>query len=221
MASKYQLESSSIYIDGTDVPHNKLGITNSEELHELERELLEEAYQVFHHELESDTLFDEAYFKALHGRTFESLYDWAGEFRHFNITKGTSRFCQGAFVESSSRKLFAELAKVDYLKNFGSSEVEFARQLAYFKCELIALHPFCELNGRITRLFFDMIALSNGYCYIDYSGITPETYINASIDCVQFADCQAMEKIIANGLKPGLTESQIQDDVEWGLHDKD
>jgi len=51
MASKYLLESSAIYIDGTDIPHNKLGITNTEELHELERELLEEAYQVFYQEL--------------------------------------------------------------------------------------------------------------------------------------------------------------------------
>ena len=38
MPSKYLLESSSIYLDGTDIPHNKLGITNSEELHELESE---------------------------------------------------------------------------------------------------------------------------------------------------------------------------------------
>lgn len=205
MASKYLLESNSIYIDGTDIPHNKLGITNTVELHELERELLEEAYQVFYNELDDDTLFDEAYFKALHGRTFEGLYDWAGEYRHFNMTKGSTRFCLGAYVESSSRKLFAELAKMSYLKNFSRSKVEFARQLAYFKCELIALHPFCELNGRITRLFFDMIALSNGYSYIDYSAITPETYINASIDCVQFADSRSMEKIITNGLKANLT----------------
>lgn len=35
MASKYLLESSAIYIDGTDIPHSKLGITNAEELHEF------------------------------------------------------------------------------------------------------------------------------------------------------------------------------------------
>lgn len=44
MASKYLLESSSIYLEGTDIPRNKPGITNTDELHELERELLEEAY---------------------------------------------------------------------------------------------------------------------------------------------------------------------------------
>jgi len=200
MASKYYLENSPIYIDGTDIPRNKAGITNSDELHELERELLEEAYQVFYDELDDNTVFDETYFKALHRRTFESLYDWAGEYRHFNMIKGATRFCQGAYVESASHKLFAEFEQANYLKNTGISKGEFVRQLAYFKCELIALHPFYELNGRITRLFFDMIALYNGYRYIDYSSIAPETYINASIQCVQFADCRAIEKIIADGL---------------------
>ena len=72
--------------------------------------------------------------------------------------------------------------------------------MAYFKCELIALHPFYELNGRVTRLFFDMLVCCNGYQYIDYSGVSPEQYIQAAIDCVQFADCMGMEKIIADGL---------------------
>jgi cell filamentation protein len=201
MASKYHLEASHIYLDDSDVPHNKLGIIDSDELHEIERELLEEAYQVFYHELSDTTVFNEAYFKALHHRTFGCLYEWAGKYRSFNMTKGTSRFCQGEFVESSSRKLFAELARDNYLTDVANSRADFVKQLAYFKCELIALHPFCELNGRVTRLFFDMIALFNGYHHIDYSHVTPEIYIKASIDCVQFANSSGMEKIIELGLK--------------------
>jgi len=201
MASKYHLENSFIYIADTDIPHNKLGIIDSEELHELERELLEEAYQVFTDELDDTMVFDEDYFKSLHRRTFESLYDWAGKYRDFNMMKGDSRFCQGAYVESYSNKLFSELAKVNYLKNTELSRAEFVQQLAYFKCELIALHPFYELNGRITRLFFDMLVRYNGYQYIDYSNISPEQYIKAAIDCVQLADCMAMERIISSGLK--------------------
>lgn len=201
MASKYRLEHSLIYIAQSDVPHNKPGITDSEELHELERELLEEAYQVFVAELEDTTIFNEAYFKSLHRRTFESLYDWAGKYRDFNMVKGNSRFCQGDYVESSSQKLFAQLAKENYLQDISKSKVEFVKKLAYFKGELIALHPFYELNGRITRLFFDMLVRYNGYQYIDYSGVSSECYINAAIACVQFAECIAMERIIMDGLK--------------------
>jgi hypothetical protein len=50
-----------------------------------------------------------------------------------------------------------------------------------------------------------MIALSNDYFYLDYSGIKPETYISASIDCVQHGDSSAMTLIIANGLTASLS----------------
>jgi len=61
----------------------------------LEKELLEESYQLLFDAMNEETVFDENYFK----------------------------------------------------------------KLAYYKCELIALHPFYELNGRVTRIFFDMILL--------------------------------------------------------------
>jgi cell filamentation protein len=201
MASKYQLKNSSIYIEGTDVPKNKLYITSSEEIHELERELLTEAYTLFYEELNEHTNFDESYFKALHRRTFEALYEWAGEYRDFNMAKGNSRFCQGAFVESESRKIFEQIKEDNYLKDLEKiTKEDFARKISHYKCELVALHPFYELNGRITRLFFDMVAAYNGYKYIDYSNITPEAYIEASMECVQFADCSKLETIIYNGL---------------------
>lgn len=201
MASKYQLKDSDFYLKGTDVPKNKLGISDSDAIHELERELLEEAYKTFYEELDEETVFDEEYFKELHRRTFEGLYRWAGEYREFNMAKGESRFCQGAYVDSSSKKIFAELKNDGYLKDCENMlKDEFVKKLAYYKCELIALHPFCELNGRITRLFFDMIAICNGYSLIDYSFVSPEDYIEASICCVQFADCTKMEKIIFDGL---------------------
>lgn len=202
MASKYRLESNSLYIGNSDVPQNKLNITDPNEIHELEKILLAEAYQVFYDELDENTIFDEEYFIGLHRRIFESLYDWAGKYRDFNMSKGESRFCQGAFVAGSSKKIFEGLRKDGYLKNYENEPIEkLASKMAYYKCELIALHPFYELNGRATRLFFDMIAVYNGYGYIDYSTVLPEKYIEASIDCVQFADCSKMEKIILDGLK--------------------
>ena len=42
MASKYSVKSSCIYLDGSDVPINKLNITQSNKIQALERELLEE-----------------------------------------------------------------------------------------------------------------------------------------------------------------------------------
>lgn len=201
MASKYQLKNNSFYYENTDVPINKFDIKDSQTIHEIERELLKEAYEIFFEELNENTLFNENYFKELHKRTFESLYNWAGTYRDFNMAKGKSRFCQGSYIESSSKKIFEELKKDNYLKNYGNkSKEEFAKKLAYYKCEINALHPFCELNGRITRMFFDMIVAFNGYKFIDYSKVTPEHYINCAIDCVQFANSDGFEQIILNGL---------------------
>ena len=201
MASKYQLESNLYYYEDSDVPHNKFDIKDIQAIHEIEKELLSEAYAIFFDELTESTVFDEAYFITLHKRTFEGLYDWAGSYRNFNMAKGDSRFCQGEFIEGSSRKIFQELKEDGYLKNFENSETElFAKKLAYYQCELIALHPFYELNGRTTRMFFDMIVAYNGYKFIDYSHVTPQDYIDAAIECVQFADCSKLEQIILLGL---------------------
>jgi len=200
MASKYQLVHSSLYINNSDVPINKLDIKDSATIHKLENDLLHEAYTIFREELTQDTIFDENYFVELHKRTFESLYEWAGKYRGFNMAKGESRFCQGAYIGDEMKKNFENMTNDTDFQQCHAKE-QLAQKIAYYKCELIAIHPFAELNGRVTRLFFDMIAFHKGYAYIDYSKITPQEYIDASIECVQFADCSSFEKIIYNGLE--------------------
>ena len=202
MASKYHLVDNNYYYDNSDVPINKFDIHDKETLHEIEKELLEDAYAIFFEELTTTIDFDEEYFKTLHRRTFESLYAWAGIYRDFNMAKGDSRFCQGAYVANASKKIFQELSQDNYLKEYEPLEKKelFAHKLAYYLCELNALHPFYELNGRVTRLFIDMIAAYNGYEFIDYSHITSQEYIQASIECVQFADASKLETILLQGL---------------------
>ncbi len=205
--SKYLFRESDIYLPGTDIPRNRLGITEAELLHEVEETLLQQAYQVFIAELQPGTRFDEAYFKSLHQRTWSSLYDWAGEYRSVDMSKGGSLFCRAGFLENESRRLFRELEQEDFLKQAADWPKEkFAERLAHFQCELIALHPFYELNGRITRLFFDLIAIYNGYGPIDYSHTLNEAadetnaYIQASIACVRAADNSLLRQIIIYGL---------------------
>lgn len=202
--SKYQFTTSDIYLPGTDIPKNRLGITEPELLHEVEETLLQQAYQIFIAECESTTRFDETYFKSLHQRTFETLYDWAGEYRIVDMSKGGSLFCRAAYLEQESKRIFRQLEEEGFLHQADGWQPEkFAERLAYYQSELIALHPFYELNGRITRLFFDLIAVANGYAPIDYSkallGQPINTYIQASIDCVQ-AKHQKLYQIILQGL---------------------
>jgi len=199
--SKYHFKNSSIYYDGTSIPRNKLNIRDASEIHELEYTLIEQTYEILTSELTQDTLLDETYFIDLHKKTFESLYDFAGVYRDLNMSKGDSQFCLAQYLHSESKRIFDELRAENYLVDCRDDKRAFASRLAYYQCELIALHPFYELNGRITRLYIDMLALYNGYRPINYSdAIDDGAYLNASIACVQYADSGVLEETVFNGL---------------------
>jgi len=200
--SKYRFSLSSIYIAGTNIPKNKAGIENAEDLHEIESLLLEEAYAKLSVSLNTQIILNEAYFINLHKKTFESLYDFAGVYRDVNMSKGESQFCLARYLHSESKRIFEALNQERYLQGVASDKKAFAKRLAYYQGEIIALHPFYELNGRITRLYIDMLAMYNGYKPIDYSGaIDNGAYIEASIACVQYADNVLLEKIVFDGLR--------------------
>jgi len=199
--SKYQLKDSRIYIKGTDIPKNKLDITDAALIHQIENNLLTEAYSNFTKAITSHTILNEHYFIDLHKKTFESLYSFAGKYRTENMSKGNSQFCLTQYLPNESKRIFKKLEQDAYLFSYKEDKKLFISKLAYYKCELIALHPFYELNGRTLRLFIDMLCIYNGYPPVDYSqAIASETYIDASIECVQYADQSKMEKIIRNGL---------------------
>lgn len=204
--SKYTQDKNYIYYENSNIPVNKLDIRETAKLERKEQELLLKGYEYFHKNLSEHTNLDENYFKLLHKKTFEELYSFAGKFRNVNISKGSSTFCQVRFLEQTATQIFNELKKDNYLKDFSDKpKPDFAKMVAHYMCELIALHPFSELNGRITRLFFDMIATYNGYDYINYQNTlvqnSSETndFIEASIDCLS-GNGNQMYQIILNGL---------------------
>jgi len=204
--SKYTQDKNYIYYENSNIPINKLNIRDISTLEEKEQELLLKGYQYFHKNLSENTSFNEQYFVLLHKKTFEELYGFVGKYRTVNISKGYSTFCQVRFLEQTSESIFRELKNDKFLKNYSDKPKElFARKIAYYMCELIALHPFPELNGRITRLFFDMIVTFNGYEYIDYQNTLKTNddeneFIKASIDCMTGKE-NKMFKIILDGLK--------------------
>ncbi|MCF6269262.1 MAG: Fic family protein [Melioribacteraceae bacterium] len=205
--SKYSQDKNHIYYKNSNIPINKLNIRVTKTLEEKEQELLFKGYEFFHNNLSENTNFDEEYFQFLHQKTFEELYNFAGKYRTINISKGFSTFCQVRFLKQTSKSIFRELKNDNFLKDYTDKPKElFAKKIAYYMCELIALHPFPELNGRTTRLFFDMITTFNGYEYIDYQNTLElnnddeNEFIKASIDCLS-GDGNQMFQIILFGLK--------------------
>ncbi len=203
--SKYTSDKNYIYYENTNIPINKLNIRDLRRLEEQEQKLLLKGYEYFHRNLSEETIFDVEYFKELHRKTFTKLYDFAGNYRNINISKGYSTFCNAKFLGQTSEEIFKELAEDNFLKDYAEKpKEEFVKKITHYMCELIALHPFLELNGRIIRLFFDMISIYNGYDYIDYQNALKvqdedNLFIQASIDCMTGNE-NLMYKIVFNGL---------------------
>ncbi len=188
--TKYTEDKKYIYYENSNVPKNKLDIRDLKILEAKERDLLLYGYEYFHKNLKSSTTFDEKYLKRLHSKTFGPLFEFAGKYRTVNVSKGYSTFCQVRFLQQTSEGIFDKLKTDNYLRGFSDKPTkQFAKKIAFYICELTALHPFFEFNGRIIRLFFDMIATYNGYNYIDYKDALKledgqNLFVQASIDCM-------------------------------------
>ena len=122
-------------------------------------------------------------------------------------------FCRATFLPNEARRIFLELENEDFLQGAALWPLaRFADRLAYYQSELIALHPFYELNGRITRLFFDLIAIANGFGPVNYGlalrddSEVDNNYIRASIDCVQRADHALLRELVLAGLSSSESE---------------
>jgi len=167
--SKYQFSPQVTLPSRYGHPENRLGITEAGTITRSRRVTVATSVpSLLSSNVNPAPASTEAYFKSLQQRTFETLYDWAGVYRTVDMSKGSSLFCRAAYLEQESKRIFSQLEKEGFLHQANWQPEKFAERLAYYQSELIALHPFYELNGRITRLFFDLIAVANGYAPIDY-----------------------------------------------------
>jgi len=115
----------------------------------------------------------------MHATLFSELYDWAGQIRNVDISKGGTKFCMASRIAPEIEKLFRQLERENYLA--GVSGSDFAMKLAEYYAEFNMIHPFREGNGRVQRLFFEYLAAYNGHA-LDWSSIFPNEWIQANID---------------------------------------
>jgi cell filamentation protein len=59
--------------------------------------------------------FDVAHLTAVHRYIFQDVYEWAGQFRTVNISKGGHLFGIAAFLEPALHKILEKLAMENYL----------------------------------------------------------------------------------------------------------
>jgi cell filamentation protein len=167
------------YIDSEyGVLKNRLGISHEALLEAAEADFVAERSR----ELSQAPLegrFDLAHLQAIHRHLFGDVYEWAGQLRSIDISKGGHRFAHHGHIASAAAPIFNQLAAEKHLA--GLSPTAFSERAGYFLGELNALHPFREGNGRAQREFISHLAHRNGY-YIAWENVGRADMLQASIE---------------------------------------
>jgi cell filamentation protein len=110
---------------GTSVLKNLLGLTNPELLERFEaRRTHRRIAELIDNPLSGG--FDPAHLKAIHRYIFQDVYEWAGQFRTVNISKGGHLFGLANFLEPSLQQILTKLAAENYLVKLDSGSLSAA-----------------------------------------------------------------------------------------------
>ena len=150
------------------VSTNKLGITDSPTLaREEERISKKSATRLFEQNLLNNmssgtwtTLQD------IHKILFQDIYDFAGELRTVNISKGNFRFVPVMYLSEA-------------VKTIESMPQNSFDEIVEKYVEMNVAHPFREGNGRSMRLWLDHMLCVELQKTIDWSQIDKEQYLSA------------------------------------------
>jgi len=102
----------------------------------------------------------------LHAYLFGGLYDFAGQIRQKNISKGGFQFAESRFLG-------------DTLKQIEALPENSFDEIVHKYIEMNIAHPFMEGNGRSTRIWLDLMLKRRLKKCVDWSRISKRDYMNA------------------------------------------
>ena len=147
---------------------NKLGLTSSAELARMEEQLSKKKAVLLFEKGILDSLPAGKFstLQAIHRYLFEDIYEFAGEIRKVNMTKGNFRFAPLMYLD-------AALENIDKMPQSDFDEI------IEKYVEMNIAHPFREGNGRSTRIWLDHILKQEIGKVIDWSKVDKEDYLLA------------------------------------------
>jgi len=153
------------------VLRNKFGIKSRQEMNEAESIALKIAMNKFVGIYDEKHRFTAGDIRTMHKVWLGDIYEWAGEYRQVNVSKGDFHFAAAAQVP----KLMAEFEKGALRKYTPCSfkEIERVSQaLAEVHVELVLIHPFREGNGRVARILSTLTAFQSALPMLNFKDIT-------------------------------------------------
>lgn len=104
----------------------------------------------------------------IHTYLFGGLYEFAGEIRTLNISKGNFRFANSLYLRDA-------LARIETMP-----ETTFEEIIEKY-AEMNIAHPFMEGNGRSMRIWLDLILKKRLGACIDWATINKNDYFEAIV----------------------------------------
>lgn len=130
----------------------------------------------------------------IHAYLFGGLYDFAGQIRQKNISKGGFKFAMAQHLDNT-------------LKQIEQMPEETLDQIADKYIEMNIAHPFMEGNGRTTRVWLDLILKKRLKKCVDWSQIGKNDYMNAMIQSPK--DGNEIKKLLKNALTDEITSREM------------
>lgn len=129
----------------------------------------------------------------IHAYLFGGLYDFAGQIRTKNISKGGYRFVY-------AQHLNATLNDIDQMPQHSFDEI-IEKYVAMNKT-----HPFMEGNGRSARIWLDLMLKKELAKCVDWSKIGKDNYMNAMI--ISTVDHEVIGQLVARALTDKINDRE-------------
>jgi cell filamentation protein len=130
----------------------------------------------------------------IHAYLFGGLYDFAGQIRQKNISKGGFQFAVSRFLAET-------LNQIDAM-----SETTFDAIVEKY-VEMNIAHPFMEGNGRSTRVWLDLILKNRLEKCVDWSKISKQDYMHAMK--LSPINVKPLKNLLENALTPKIHDREM------------
>jgi cell filamentation protein len=156
----------------------------------IDKKSLENAYRLFESgDIDGMEVGSIKGLMSIHNYLFERLYDFAGQIRTVNSSKGGFRFANALYLNEI-------LVKIDEMPENSFEEI-----IAKY-VEMNIAHPFMEGNGRTMRIWLDMLLKTRLKKLVNWQFVDKTLYL------------QAMERSPINDLEiRTLLSAHLTDDI--------
>jgi cell filamentation protein len=152
---------------------NRLGIKSSKEMDDAEARALEKVMVKLVGMYDESHRFTAADICEIHRLWLGGIYEWAGEYRQVNVSKGEFPFAAAVRVPDLMGQ-FERNVLARYTPCSFKDRTAITRALAETHVELVLIHPFREGNGRAARILSILMALQAGLPLLNFSPIAEE-----------------------------------------------